>query len=90
MPAAAIMTLVVVGLIVVALAAFLLWVVAILRRITGTLGKVTFGVQAIAHRVEPVQSLVTGINGDLSAVADALEDLAAQLEAGRAPSATAL
>lgn len=90
MPAAAIMTLVVVGLIVVALAAFLLWVVAILRRITGTLGKVTFGVHAIAHRVEPVQSLVTGINGDLSAVADALEDLAAQLEAGRAPSATAL
>ncbi len=84
------MTLVVVGVIVAALAAFLLWVVAILRRITSTLGKVTFGVRAIAHRVEPVGPLVTEMNGDLGAVADALEHLAAKLEASRAPSATAM
>ncbi len=90
MPAAAIMTLVVVGVIVVALAAFLLWVVAILRRITGTLGKVTFGVRAIAYRVEPVRPLVTEMNGDLSAVAGALEQLAANVEAGRASSAAAM
>jgi hypothetical protein len=51
---------------------------------------VTFGVRAIAHRVEPVRPLVTEINGDLSAVADVLEQLAATLEAGRAPSATAM
>jgi hypothetical protein len=84
------MTLVVVGLIVGALAAFLLWVVAILRHITSTLGKVVFGVRAIAHRVEPVRPLVTEMNGDLSAVADALEQLAAKVEASRAPSATAI
>jgi hypothetical protein len=90
MSAAAIVTLVIVGVIVVALAAFLLWVVAMLRRITSTLGKVTFGVRAIAHRVEPVGPLVTQMNGDLSAVADALEQLAAKVGAGRAPSVTAM
>ena len=88
MSAAAIVTLVLVGVIVVALAAFLLWVVAMLRRITGTLGKVTFGVGAIAHRVEPVRPLVTEMNGDLSAVADALEQLVAKVRAAQAPSVT--
>lgn len=82
------MTLAIVGVIVVALAAFLLWVVAMLWRITSTLGKVTFGVRAIAHRVEPVRPLVTQMNGDLSAVADALEQLAAKVRAARAASAT--
>lgn len=90
MSAAAIMTLVIVGAIVAALAAFLLWVVAMLRHIDDTLGKVTFGVRAIAHRVEPVGPLVTEMNGDLTAVADALAQLAAKLGAGRAPSATAM
>ena len=90
MPAAGITTLVIVGVIVVALAAFLLWVVAMLRRITDTLGKVTFGVRAIAHRVEPVQPLVTQMNGDLGAVAGALEQLAAKVGAGRAPSANGM
>jgi hypothetical protein len=87
--AAAILTLVLVGAIVVVLAAFLLWVVAMLRRIVDTLGKVTFGVRAIAHRVEPVRPIVTEMNGDLGAVADALEQLAAKV-GGRTPSVTAM
>jgi len=53
--------------------------VVILRRLTDTLGKVVFGVAAIAHRVQPVEGLVREINGDLLAVADALEALAADL-----------
>jgi len=74
--AAAAAALVVTGVLVVALAFYLLWVVAILSRLTDTLGKVTFGVAAIAHRVEPVQRLVGEINGDLIGVAEALEALA--------------
>ncbi len=76
MSAAAAAALVVTGVLVVALAFYLLWVVAILSRLTDTLGKVTFGVAAIAHRVEPVQRLVGEINGDLIGVAEALEALA--------------
>jgi len=74
--AAAVAALVVTGVLVAALAFYLLWVVAILSRLTDTLGKVTFGVAAIAHRVEPVQRLVGEINGDLIGVAEALEALA--------------
>lgn len=75
----AVAALVVTGVLVAALAFYLIWVVLILRRLTDTLGKVVFGVAAIAHRVEPVQELVSGINGDLIAVAGALEELAADL-----------
>jgi hypothetical protein len=83
-------TLVIVGVIVVALAAFLLWVVGMLRRINDTLGKVTFGVRAIAHRVEPVGPVFAEINGDLTAVAGALEQLAAKVAAARTSSASAI
>jgi len=77
--AAAIAALVVTGVLVVALAFYLLWVVLILRRLTDTLGKVVFGVASIAHRVKPVEGVVGEINGDLIGVADALEALAADL-----------
>lgn len=76
MSAAAIAALVVTAILIVALAFYLLWVVVILRRLTDTLGKVTFGVASIAHRVEPVGQIVTEVNGDLIGVADALESLA--------------
>ncbi len=73
---AAVAALVVTGVLVAALAFYLLWVVVILSRLTDTLGKVAFGVASIAHRVEPVQRLVGEINGDLVGVAEALEALA--------------
>lgn len=79
MSAAALAALVVTAVLVAALAFFLLWVVVILRRLTDTLGKVQFGVASVAHRVEPVGQVVREINGDLTAVADALEALAADL-----------
>jgi len=83
MSTAAIAALVVTGVLIVALAVYLLWVVVILRRLTDTLGKVVFGVASIAHRVEPVEAIVAEINGDLVGVADALEALAADLSPGR-------
>lgn len=80
MSAAAVAAVVVTGVLVAALAAYLIWVVLILQHLTDTLGKVVFGVGSIAHRVEPLGELVGGINGDLGAVADALEALAHDLE----------
>ncbi len=80
MSAAAIVAVVVTGVLVAALAFYLIWVVFILRRLTDTLGKVVFGVDAIAHRVQPVGTIVTELNSDLGAVADALEALAADLD----------
>ncbi len=88
MSAAAIAALVVTGVLIAALAFYLLWVVVILRRLTDTLGKVVFGVASIAHRVEPVGQIVGEINGDLIGVADALEALASDLNPTRAARAS--
>ncbi len=79
MSAGAIAAIVVTGVLVAALAFFLIWVVLILRRLTDTLGKVVFGVGAIAHRVQPIGPLVVDLNADLGAVADVLESLARDL-----------
>lgn len=79
MSGSAIAAIVVTGVLIAALAFYLIWVVLILRRLTDTLGKVVFGVASIAHRVQPVGGLVGGINGDLGAVADALETLVRDL-----------
>lgn len=73
MSGSAIAAIVVTGVLIAALAFYLIWVVLILRRLTDTLGKVVFGVASIAHRVQPVGGLVGDINGNLGAVADALE-----------------
>lgn len=81
MPGAAILTLVVTGLVVAALAFYLIWVVVLLRRIVDTLGKVTFGVRAIAARAEPIGPIVDDMNANLTAVADALEGLVAKATA---------
>lgn len=88
MSAAAVAALIVTGVLIAAVAFYLLWVVVILRRLTDTLGKVVFGVAAIAHRVQPVAGLVTEINGDLIGVADALEALAADLNPQRSSRAS--
>lgn len=75
MPAAAIGTLVFVGLLVVALAVTLIAVALVLRRVNDALGKVLFGVRAIAHRTQPLPDAMQQINGDLRAIADGLEAL---------------
>lgn len=75
MPAPAIMTLILTAVLVLALAYYLIRVVLILRHVNDQLGKITFGVRAIAHQTEPIGELVGDINGNLTAVAGALEDL---------------
>ncbi len=88
MSPAAVAAIVVTGVLVAALAFYLIWVVMILRRLTDTLGKVVFGVGSIAHRVQPVEGIVAEINADLTAVAGALETLAADLRPHRASRAS--
>lgn len=75
MPAAAVATIVISLVLVAALAFYLIRVVLILRRAIDTLGKILFGVSAIAHRLEPVNPLLTQVNDDLGAVAGALEGI---------------
>ncbi|CAN5439353.1 hypothetical protein BH18ACT8_BH18ACT8_01060 [soil metagenome] len=79
MSAAAIAAIAVTGVLVLALAFYLLWVIVILRQLVDTLGKVTFGVAAISHRVSPVGPLVQQINTELTAVAETLEALVADI-----------
>ncbi len=85
MPAAAIVTLIIVALLVVALVGYLLQVIRILNSVNDTLGKVTFGVRAIAHQTEPVTAIVTAINDDLGAVAGALEAAVASVAVPATP-----
>lgn len=88
MSVAAIAAIVVTGVLVLALAFYLIWVVLILRRLVDTLGKVTFGVAAIALRVAPVRGVVDEVNADLTAVAGALEGLADAAHARQTVSAS--
>jgi uncharacterized protein YoxC len=81
MSAAAIVSLVIIAVLVAALAFYLIWVIVILGRAIDTLGKVTFGVRAIAHRTEPLGELLGDVNTNLSAVAGALEELVADVSA---------
>ncbi len=81
MSVAAVVSVVIIGVLVAALAFYLISVVFILRRAVDTLGKITFGVRAIAHRTEPLGELLGDVNTNLSAVAGALEQLVADVSA---------
>lgn len=75
MSAAGTAAIVVAGVLVAALAFYLLWVLLILRRLIDTLGKVLFGAGAIAHRLAPVAPVLKEINTDLENVERALQAL---------------
>ncbi len=80
MSVAGIAALAVTGLLVAALAVSLIWVLLILHRLVDTLGKVTFGVGAIGHRLSPVAAVIEEINTDLVGVAAAMEEFALDAE----------
>ncbi len=85
MPVAAIVTLIGVGILVAALAVYLIRIALILRHVIDTLGKITFGLRAIAHQTEPVNQIVGEIKTDVLAMEKALTDL---LASKQAPAAT--
>ncbi len=80
MPAAAIVTIVIALVIAAALAYYLIRVVIILHKVNDSLGKITFGVRAIAHRTEPLGELLTPIKSDLEDLAGTLDTVAASLQ----------
>jgi uncharacterized protein YoxC len=70
-----VLTLVEVTILVVVLAVYLIAIAATLRKISHTLGLVTFGVRAIEKQTEPIGPVAADINGALGQVADALEEV---------------
>lgn len=68
-----IVTLVEVVLLVAVLAFYLIKIAATLRKVSHTLGLVTFGVRAIEHQTAPLGPVLTDINGALEQVAGALD-----------------
>ncbi len=79
MPAAAVVTIVIALVVAAALAYYLVRVVLVLRAVNDSLGKITFGVRAIALRTEPLAELLTPVKTDLEAVAGTLEAVSASL-----------
>ena len=71
-----IVTLIEVLLVVLVLAGYLIAIAATLRRVSKTLGLVTFGVRAIERQTDPIGPALKDINGALEQVAAALDDVA--------------
>lgn len=71
-----IVTLLEVVIVVVVLALYLIAIAATLRKVSTTLGLITFGVRAIEKQTAPIGPVVTDINGALEQVAAALDDVA--------------
>jgi uncharacterized protein YoxC len=80
-----VVTLVEVVLLVAVLAAYLIVIAAKLRKVSSTLGLVTFGVRAIEKQTEPIGPLLRDINGALEQVAAVLEDVAQPSPPPKAP-----
>ena len=72
-----VLTLVEVLILVVVLALYLISIAATLRRVSHTLGLVTFGVRAIEQQTAPLGPVLTDINGALAQVAGALDAVGA-------------
>ena len=70
-----VVTLVEVAIVVVVLALYLIAIAAKLRKVSTTLGLITFGVRAIEKQTEPIGPVVGDINDALEQVAAALDEV---------------
>jgi len=77
MPAAGVVTIVLVAVAVAALAAYLIRVALALKHVNLALGRVITGVGAIEVATRPIAPVLEGIAGDLAATQRALEELLA-------------
>lgn len=82
MPAAAIGTLVGVGILVLALAFYLIRIALILRKVIDTLGLITFGLRSIAFQTQPVNEILGEIKTDVETMEGALTALLESKTAG--------
>lgn len=78
-------TVVEVALVVAALAAYLIAIASTLRKVSSTLGLVTFGVRAIERQTEPIGPTLRGINSALERVAAAVDGTRPESPRPRAP-----
>ena len=75
MPPVAWVTVILVVVLLLAVASYLLRVILVLNHVNDQLGKITFGVRAIAHQTKPINDLTESMGANLGAVAGALGDL---------------
>jgi hypothetical protein len=78
MPLAAIITIIGAVLTVLVLAAYLISIANVLRRVDAKLRAVTAGLHLVTERTEPIGSIVGEINNDLAGVDDALRAVLAR------------
>ncbi|NOX28786.1 MAG: hypothetical protein GXP35_01845 [Actinobacteria bacterium] len=87
MSGAAIVSIILFSVLVLAVAAYLFRVILILRHVNDQLGKITFGVRAIAFQTKPINELTESMNANLGAVAGALGALVDDLSKVDEPAA---
>lgn len=75
MPITGIVTLIGVGLIVAALAIYLIWVAALLQRVSAILASIIDRLWGISASAEPLRGVVGEINRDLSAARQSLDQV---------------
>lgn len=75
MSAAAIVTLVAVGLLIASVAALIVAVIGALGGVLSSLGTIESAVRVIADRAEPVRPALADANADLAAIADRFDRL---------------
>ena len=78
MPAAAVVTIICAVLIVLVLAAYLISIARVLRRVDAKLREVNDGLPLITERTEPVGSIIGDINNDLAGADKALRAVLAR------------
>ena len=79
MPAAAIISIILFTILILAIAAYLVRVIMVLNHVNDQLGKITFGVRAIAHQTKPINELTESMGANLGAISGALGDLVADV-----------
>lgn len=78
MPLAAVITIIGAALTVLVLAAYLISIALVLRRVDAKLRAVTTGLHLVTERTEPIGSIVGEINKDLAGVDNALRAVLAK------------
>ncbi len=87
MPAAAIVCIILFTVLILAIAAYLVRVIMVLNHVNDQLGKITFGVRAIAHQTKPINELTESMGANLGAISGALSDLVADVSKVEEPAA---
>lgn len=83
MSTAVIVTLAGLGVLVLALAGYLIVIVWILSRINAALGRVLVRVQALSRQAGPLEGMMTEVRGTISAVVETLRDAGPASVTGR-------